>query len=90
MQRNPGAKTIEDELFKALHAAGAISDANNDEHGYIKVQAWCCLSLPASLLWPAFPGVHKTESWPAPAWRSSARHSQSWALQTRHKSHRRG
>ena len=37
MQRNPGAKSIEDELFKALHAAGAISDANADEHGYMKV-----------------------------------------------------
>jgi hypothetical protein len=37
MQRNPGARTIEDELFRALHAAGAISDVNNDEHGYLKV-----------------------------------------------------
>lgn len=36
MQRNPGARTIEDELFRALHAAGAISDVNNDEHGYLK------------------------------------------------------
>ena len=53
MQRNPGAKSIEDELFKALHAAGAISDANADEHGYMKVG---CLSglVPASckpMLW---------------------------------------
>ncbi|PRW60709.1 tRNA pseudouridine synthase mitochondrial-like [Chlorella sorokiniana] len=37
MQRNPGAKSIEDELFRALHAAGAISDANADEHGYMKL-----------------------------------------------------
>lgn len=37
MQRNPGARTIEEELFKALHAAGAISDANNDDHGFMKV-----------------------------------------------------
>jgi tRNA pseudouridine38-40 synthase len=38
MQRNPGARTIEDELFRALHAAGAISDANNDDHGFMKVR----------------------------------------------------
>lgn len=37
MQRNPGARTIEDELFRALHQAGAISDANADENGFIKV-----------------------------------------------------
>ncbi|PSC75036.1 tRNA pseudouridine synthase mitochondrial-like [Micractinium conductrix] len=37
MQRNPGAKTIEDELFRALHAAGGISDANADDNGFIKV-----------------------------------------------------
>lgn len=37
MQRNPGARTIEDELFGALHKAGAISDANADEHGFMKV-----------------------------------------------------
>jgi tRNA U38,U39,U40 pseudouridine synthase TruA len=37
MQRNPGARTIEDELFKALHAAGAISDANADDNGFMKV-----------------------------------------------------
>ena len=37
MQRNPGARTIEDELFKALHAAGAISDANADDKGFMKV-----------------------------------------------------
>ena len=28
MQRNPGARTIEDELERALHAAGGISDEN--------------------------------------------------------------
>ena len=39
MQRNPGAKTIEDELFRALHAAGGISDANADDNGFIKVGA---------------------------------------------------
>jgi hypothetical protein len=39
MQRNPGARTIEDELFKALHAAGAISDANADDNGFMKVPA---------------------------------------------------
>ncbi|KAL4427693.1 hypothetical protein ABPG75_001782 [Micractinium tetrahymenae] len=37
MQRNPGARTIEDELFRALHQAGAISDANADENGFIKI-----------------------------------------------------
>lgn len=41
MQRNPGAKTIEDELFRALHAAGAISDANADENGFVKVGLGC-------------------------------------------------
>lgn len=39
MQRNPGARTIEDELFRALHRAGAISDANADENGFIKARA---------------------------------------------------
>lgn len=37
MQRNPGAKTIEDELFRAIHAAGGISDANSGEDGFAKV-----------------------------------------------------
>ena len=37
MQRNPGAKTIEDELFRAIHAAGGISDANSGEDGFSKV-----------------------------------------------------
>jgi hypothetical protein len=36
MQRNPGAKTIEEELFKAIHAAGGISDANADDRGFTK------------------------------------------------------
>jgi hypothetical protein len=36
MQRNPGVKTIEEDLFKAIHAAGGISDANSDEQGFIK------------------------------------------------------
>ena len=31
MQRNPGARTIEDELERALHAAGCISDENMGE-----------------------------------------------------------
>ena len=37
MQRNPGAKTIEDELFTAIHKAGGISDSNADEKGFTKV-----------------------------------------------------
>jgi tRNA pseudouridine38-40 synthase len=37
MQRNPGAKTIEDELFRAIHKAGGISDSNADEKGFTKV-----------------------------------------------------
>ena len=37
MQRNPGVKTIEEDLFKAIHAAGGISDSNADEQGFIKV-----------------------------------------------------
>jgi len=37
MQRNPGAKTIEDELFRAIHTAGGISDSNADEKGFLKV-----------------------------------------------------
>eukprot|EP00890_Picochlorum_soloecismus_P004565 jgi/Picsp_1/5109/NSC_02472-R1_trna pseudouridine synthase a len=37
MQRNPGAKTIEDELFQAIHKAGGISDSNADEKGFTKV-----------------------------------------------------
>lgn len=39
MQRNPGTKTIEDDLFKAIHKAGGISDANADERGPVKVSA---------------------------------------------------
>lgn len=37
MQRNPGAKTIEDDLFQAMHAAGGISDANADDMGFAKI-----------------------------------------------------
>ncbi|GAB4822384.1 hypothetical protein N2152v2_009430 [Parachlorella kessleri] len=37
MQRNPGVKTIEEDLFKAIHAAGGISDSNADEQGFIKI-----------------------------------------------------
>ena len=37
MQRNPGAKTIEDDLFKAIHKAGGISAANSDNGGFMKV-----------------------------------------------------
>lgn len=37
MQRNPGCKTIEDELFDALHKAGAISDKNADDEGFQKI-----------------------------------------------------
>jgi len=40
MQRNPGAKTIEDDLFNAIHRAGGISEANADERGYTKVNCW--------------------------------------------------
>lgn len=38
MQRNPGAKTIEDDLFRAIHKAGGISEANADEDGFTKVR----------------------------------------------------
>jgi len=37
MQRNPGVKTIEDDLFKAITEAGGISEANSDEEGFRKV-----------------------------------------------------
>jgi hypothetical protein len=37
MQRNPGAKTIEEDLFKAIHKAGGIVDANADDKGPTKV-----------------------------------------------------
>lgn len=42
MQRNPGVRTIEEDLFKAIAAAGGISESNADEQGFIKVQlpAW--------------------------------------------------
>ena len=36
-QKTPGVKTIENDLFSAIHAAGGISDANNDEKGFQKV-----------------------------------------------------
>lgn len=38
MQRNPGAKTIEEDLFKAMSEAGGISEANSDEEGFKKVR----------------------------------------------------
>lgn len=38
MQRNPGVKTIEEDLFRAIHAAGGISDTNADEQGFIKAR----------------------------------------------------
>lgn len=38
MQRNPGARTIEDELFSAFHKAGGISDANASDGGFSKVR----------------------------------------------------
>jgi tRNA pseudouridine38-40 synthase len=50
MQRNPGAKSIEDELFKALHAAGAIADCNADEDGYVKARLLSQNSLFVSAL----------------------------------------
>ena len=37
MQRNPGAKSIEEDLFKAIAEAGGISEANSDEEGFKKV-----------------------------------------------------
>lgn len=37
MQRNPGCKSIEDELFQAIYKAGGISDANADDEGFRKV-----------------------------------------------------
>ena len=37
MQRNPGCKSIEDELFQAIYKAGGISDANSDDEGFRKV-----------------------------------------------------
>ena len=39
MQRNPGAKTIEDELFTAMRTAGAISEKNAEgENAYMKIR----------------------------------------------------
>lgn len=37
MQRNPGVKTIEDDLFRAIAAAGGISEANADDAGFSKI-----------------------------------------------------
>ena len=37
MQRNPGCKTIEDDLFRGITAAGGISEANSDDKGFSKV-----------------------------------------------------
>lgn len=37
MQRNPGVPTIEDELFKAIYAAGGIAEANSNDAGFNKV-----------------------------------------------------
>eukprot|EP00887_Chlorella_sp_A99_P003093 scaffold9.g3093.t1 len=43
MQRNPGVKTIEEDLFQAgaahaVHKAGGISDANADKDGFMKAR----------------------------------------------------
>jgi tRNA pseudouridine38-40 synthase len=45
MQRNPGARTIEDDLFKAITEAGGISEANSDEEGFKKVETCCILCI---------------------------------------------
>lgn len=37
MQRNPGVKTIEEDLFTAIHKAGGISEANADDRGFTKI-----------------------------------------------------
>ncbi|RMZ53221.1 hypothetical protein APUTEX25_005210, partial [Auxenochlorella protothecoides] len=37
MQRNPGVRTIEEDLFRAIHKAGGISHANSDEAGFSKI-----------------------------------------------------
>lgn len=37
MQRNPDCKTIEGDLFQAIHKAGGISDENSDEEGFLKI-----------------------------------------------------
>lgn len=37
MQRNPDCKTIENDLFKAIHNAGGISEANSDDQGFQKI-----------------------------------------------------
>lgn len=50
MQRNPGAKTIEEDLFGAIHRAGGISEANADERGYTKVGEIVVFLLFLSLL----------------------------------------
>ena len=44
-QRNPGARTIEDDLFKAISEAGGISEANSDEKGFQKVLIFIILHL---------------------------------------------
>lgn len=38
MQRNPGARTIEEDLFNAIHQAGGMKDCNADERGFQKVR----------------------------------------------------
>jgi hypothetical protein len=40
MQRNPGARTIEDDLFQAIVKAGGVSEANADEEGFKKVKSY--------------------------------------------------
>jgi hypothetical protein len=38
MQRNPGAKTIEQDLFQAICAAGGIAEHNADDQGFQKAR----------------------------------------------------
>ena len=53
MQINPGVKTIEDDLERAIHAAGGISDDN--AHNFGKVSCPSCAPLPrAAWIFPKY------------------------------------
>jgi hypothetical protein len=45
MQRNPGARTIEDELERAFHAAGGISEDNMGSFVKARPQCGVCVAL---------------------------------------------
>jgi hypothetical protein len=45
MQRNPGARTVEDELERAFHAAGGISEDNMGSFVKARPQCGVCVAL---------------------------------------------